>query len=448
MTSEETGTGNARGSKEIRGRVLASAAMVRVVTLVISGVPTVLAWALMSRRLDASDFAAVSLAVSLPTVSSFVLPAMGARIANSVALSTDAFHDAISRSMRTCLAGAVLLTALSVGLSWIGWSRLLGREQPDSFPMDFAVIFVSVSMGLWIVLLIGDRILIALGEVTKRVWASSVTGPAALLGVWLVGIFDGPAWAYVFPVPCAMLLAALSSLFMATRLPGISLRQLYTDVRRRPGAEFGRSSLTMWLILVEGALVLPVWLLRPVQSLHGTDKDVAALSVALQLAAPAFSIVAVLGQALWPFYARNRLTLRTPDVLRHCLTMAGVSSGLAVAYAVTLWGLVRIGFVGHGPGIAVLAAMALYIAADGAWQPARIIFSTEQTVRRLAAICITSSVAAIACMWFVADIGHGSLAVVAVSTALFVNAILSTLVLTVHLHRRVKGGDGVTTRRP
>ncbi|MDX6357276.1 MAG: hypothetical protein QOH37_330, partial [Nocardioidaceae bacterium] len=236
MANAEAGTGNARGSREIRGRALASTAMVRVVTLVISGVPTVLAWALMSRRLDASDFAAVSLAVSLPTVSSFVLPAMGARIANSVALSPAAFHDAISRSMRTCLAGAALLIALSVGLSWVGWSRLLGRQQPDPFPMDFAVISVSVSMGLWIVLLIGDRILIALGEVTKRVWASSVTGPAALLGVWLVGLFDGPAWAYVFPVPCAMLLAALSSLFMATRLPGISLRVLYNDVRRRPGA--------------------------------------------------------------------------------------------------------------------------------------------------------------------------------------------------------------------
>jgi hypothetical protein len=446
MVSAEPGTGAARGSKEIRGQVLASAAMVRVVTLVISGVPTVVAWALMSRRLDASDFAAVSLAVSLPTVSSFVLPAMGARIANSVALSTDAFHDAIARSMRTCLAGAGLLAVLSVGLSWVGWSRLLGREQPDPFPMDFAVIFVSISMGLWIVLLIGDRILIAMGEVTKRVWASSVTGPAALAGVLLVGALDGPAWVYVFPVPCAMLLAALSSLIMATRLPGITLRSLYADVRRRPSDRFGRSTLTLWLIVVEGALVAPVWLLRPVQSVNGTDNDVAALSVALQLAAPAFSIVAVLGQALWPFYARNRLTLRTRDVLRHCVTMAGVSSGLAVAYAVSLWGLVEIGFVGHGPGIAVLAAMALFIAADGAWQPARIIFSTDQTVRRLAGICVTSCVAAIACMWFVADVAHGSLAVVAVSAALFVNTIVSTLGLTVHLHRRAKDGDGAATR--
>jgi hypothetical protein len=231
---------------------------------------------------------------------------------------------------------------------------------------------------------------------------------------------------------------------MATRLPGISLRVLYKDVRRRPGARFGRSTLTMWLILVEGALVLPVWLLRPVQSVQGTNADVAALSVALQLAAPAFSIVAVLGQALWPYYARNRLTLRTGDVLRHCLTMASVSTGLGFAYAVSLWTLVKIGFVGHGPGIAVLAAMALYIAADGAWQPARIIFSTDQTVRRLAGICVTSSLVAIACMWLVAGIGHGSLAVVAVSGALFVNAFLSTLVLTVHLHRRTKGGDGVT----
>ncbi|WP_151084274.1 hypothetical protein [Nocardioides cynanchi] len=444
----EPGAGAARGSKEIRGKALASTAMVRVVTLVISGVPTVLAWALMSRRLDASDFAAVSLAVSLPTVSSFVLPAMGARIANSVALSPEAFHDAISRSLRTCLMGAALLTGLSVGLSWIGWSRLLGRDQPDAFPMDFAVIFVSISMGLWIVLLIGDRVLIAMGEVTKRVWASSVTGPASLLGVLLVGAFDGPPWAYVFPVPCAMLLAALSSLLMAARLPGVSLRSLYADARRRPSDRFGRSTLTLWLIVVEGALILPVWLLRPVQSVHGTDRDVAALSVALQLGAPAFSIVAVLGQALWPFYARNRLSLGRRDVLRHCVTMAAVSSALGAAYAVSLWALVQVGFVGHGPGVAVLAAMALYIAADGAWQPARIVFSTDQTVRRLAALCVATCAAAIVALWFLSDIGHGSLAVVAVSAALLANTILSTLGLTVHLHRRAKDGDGVQTRRP
>src|SRR4051794_17981219 len=112
MTSAEPGAGTARGSEEIRGRVLASAAIVRAVTLVISGVPTVLAWALMSTRLGASDFAAVSLAVSLPTVSSFVLPAMGARIANSVAIGPEAFHEAISRSLRTCLGVAALLTVL------------------------------------------------------------------------------------------------------------------------------------------------------------------------------------------------------------------------------------------------------------------------------------------------------------------------------------------------
>jgi hypothetical protein len=442
----------ARGSDQIRGRYLASAALVRAGTLVGSGVPTVLAWALMSKRLDAVDFAGVSLALALPTLSSFILPAMGARIANSVAVGPDAFHDAVVRSVRSCLLAGGALIVLSVALSGIGWSRLLGRERPDPFPMDAAVVFVSVAMAVWIVLLIGERILIARGEVTKRILASAVTGPATLVGVVLVGVAHGPAWAYVLPVPCSMILAAACSLALALRLPGVGWQTLYGDVWRRPSATFGRSSLTLWLVVVEASVLVPIWLLRPVVSVRGSSADVASLSIALQFAAPVFSVVAVLGQGLWPFYARNRLTLHRRDVLRHIGVMAAVSAGLAVCYAVGLWLLFRFDLVGHRAGPAVLAAMALYIVARGSWEPPRIVFSTDRTSQRLATLCVASCAVAVAWMWLLGGLVHGALAVAAVSAAFAANSLLAPLLLVRRLHRGgavPRGvGEGVSTPSP
>jgi hypothetical protein len=429
----DSSAGNARGSDEIRGTRLASAAAMRGLTLLISGVPTVLAWALMSKRLDASAFSGVSLALALPTVSSFILPAMGARIANAVAIGPDAFHDAIVRSVRSCIVVGIVMVMASIGLSAIGWSSLLGRSQPDSYPMNAAVIFVSASMALWIVLLVGERILIARGEVNKRIWASAITGPVTLLGVLFLGVRGAPDWAYVLPIPCAMLLAALCGVWLAACLPEVKVRWIVRHVARRPDPRFGRSALTAWLLVVEASLVLPIWLLRPAVSVRGSNADVASLSVALQFAAPVLSILAVLGQALWPFYARNRLTLQRRDVLRHTGAMAVVSLSLAVLYAVALELLTRWNLIGHAATVGLLLAMGLYITARGAWEPARIVFSTDQTARALAGICLVTGIIVALLMWFAAGIGNGTGAVLAVTAAFGANVLIATMALTPRL---------------
>jgi len=419
----------ARGSEAIRVRYLASAAVTRALTLVVSGIPTVLAWAIMSKRLDATDFAGVSLALSLPNLSSFILPAMGARIANSVAVGRQAFEDAVSRSVRACLVAGGVLVGVTVSLALVGWSRLLGRPDRDPFPMNFAVIFVSCCIALWIVLLIGERILIARGEVTKRVLANSVTGPTTLAGVLIVGAVHGPAWAYVLPVPCAMLLAAACSLTLALRSPDVTWRTLTSVSRRSSASAYQRSSLTLWLMVVEASILLPIWLLRPVVSLRGTDADVASLSVALQFATPVFSVLSVIGQGLWPFYARHRQSLRLRSVFRHIATMASVAAALAACYAVGLGLLFHWGLVGHSASVGVIAAMAAYIVVRGAWEPPRIVFSTEATVQRLAALAVVVCVLAVGCMWVLGGVAHGALVVGAVTAAFAANAVLAPTLL-------------------
>ncbi len=429
--------------------MLASAAVTRGLTLVISGVPTVLAWAMMSKRLDATDFSGVALAVSLPTVSSFILPAMGARIANSVAVGREAFEDAVARSVRSCLVAGTVLVVLSVAFAGVGWSRILGRQQPDRFPMSSAVVFVSVAMAVWIVLLIGERILIARGEVTKRILASSVTGPATLLGVVLVELVHGPAWAYVLPIPCAMVLASACSLAWALRLPGVSWGLVYGRAWRRPSPSFGRSSLALWLVVVEATLIIPIWLLRPVLSLRGTDADVASLSVALQFATPVLSLLGVIGQGLWPFYAHNRLTLDRRDVLRHIGIMAAVSARLAICYVAGLQVLFGLDLVAHRSSLVMLSTMAVYIVARGAWEPPRIVFSTDQTSRPLAYLSMLTCPVAVILMWVAGGHEHGALAVLAVAGAFGVLSLGAPLLLTRRLHdlgpsSRVEG-EGLST---
>jgi hypothetical protein len=438
-------THGARGSDAIRVGRLASAAGARGLTLVVSGVPTVLAWALMSKRLDATEFAGVALALSLPNVSSFILPAMGAGIANSVAVGPDAFHDAVTRSIRSCAAVGTALVMTSLAVAWVGWSRVLGRPEPDPFPMNAAVVFVSLAIALWLMLLIGERVLIALGEVTRRVWANALTGPLTLLGVIVVGVANMPHWAYVLPVPLAMLASAACSLLLAARLPTVQPGPILKDALRGRSRGSARSTLTIWLIVVEASLIVPIWMLRPAVSVQGGAADVAGLSVALQFATPVFSVLAVLGQTLWPYYARHRGTLHRRDILRHCATLGAVAGALAMCYAGGLWLLGHWELVGHVPRLHLLVAMGIYILARGSWEPARIVFSTNSTSRGLALICTISAGAAIVAMWLVAGFGHGAAAVLAVALAFGIDAVVPTMRLTSRLRSGPRDqaiGDG------
>lgn len=427
---------SARDSDEIRGRVLAAVAGTRALTLIVSGIPTMLAWAIMSKQLDASAFAGVSLALTLPAVSSFVIPAMGAGIANSVALGRAAFEDAVARSVRGSVLSGSVLVAIAVALAAVGWSRLLGRPDPDPFPMDAAVVFVSTAMAVWIVLLIGERILIARGEVRKRILASALTGPLTLAGVLVVWGLQGPDWAYVIPLPCAMIVAASCSLLLALRLPGVSRTTFFGHASRRRSAGVRRSTLTLWLIVAEAAVLIPIWMLRPTVSVRGTDLDVASLSIALQFATPVFSVIAVVGQGLWPFYAHHRQSLAARDVYRHIALMGAASLALAVCYGVGLWALFELDLVGHRTSTAVLLAVALTIMVRGCWEPPRIVFSTERTARPLAALCVTVCLVVVTWIWLVGGVAHGALAVLGVSAAFGADALLAPALLM----RRVRAG--------
>jgi hypothetical protein len=398
------------------------------------------AWGIISKQLAASDFAGVALALSVPTAINFILPALGARMANTAAVGSDAFHEAVAGSIRAnFLAGVSLVTVTGFIAAVSDWNELLGRS--DSFPMDTALVTVSAVLAVWVVLLVGERVLIAQGRTSARVWASGTTGPFTLLfTLVLVSWSHAPAWMFALPAPAGMLLASLVSVVLAVRLPeldaGRSLRMAMRNVHFT--GKVAAKRLTVALILTEAALALSMWVVRPMLSIRGSDQDVAAFSLALQLAAPVLSLVAVLGQSVWPYYARYRGLLSVRSISKHASAFAAMTAVLALGYVLAVWAAEQFSLVGQEIGISVLSAMGLYIVCRGMWQPVRIAFSSDSASLGLAFVVCTTSVVGIALSWVVTAWGPWQPLIV-VAGILVVDAVLSIVLLI----RRLAGSPGV-----
>jgi hypothetical protein len=416
------------------------ASLSRAATLVISGIPTLVAWGLISKQLGASDFAGVALALSIPTVINFILPALGARIANTAAVGSDAFHEAVASSIRANFMVGVSLVAVIAFIAVVSdWNELLGRS--DSFPMNTALLSVSSMCAIWVVLLVGERVLIAQGRTSTRVWASGTTGPFTLVfTLLLVSWSDAPAWMFALPVPLGMILASLVSVVLAVRLPeldaGRTLRMAVRQIQVTGNA--ASKQLTVALIFTEAALALSMWVVRPMLSIRGSDQDVAAISLALQFAAPVLSLVAVLGQSVWPYYARYRGSLSVRSISKHASAFAAITAILALGYVLAVGAAEQLSLIGQEIGISVLSAMGLYIVCRAMWQPVRIAFSSDSASLGLAFIVCATSLAGIALLWFVTASGPWQPLVV-LAGVLVVNAVLSIVLLI----RRLADSPGV-----
>ncbi len=165
----------------------------------------------------------------------------------------------------------------------------------------------------------------------------------------LVSWSHASAWMFALPVPLGMMLASLISVVLAVRIPQLDARRaLRMAVHHVQLTGKGSSrQLTVWLILTEAALALSMWVVRPMLSIRGSDQDVAAISLALQFAAPVLSLVAVLGQSVWPYYARNRGSLSVGSISRHASAFAAMTAVLALGYVVGVGAAERLSLIGQ-----------------------------------------------------------------------------------------------------
>lgn len=356
--------------------------MQRAVTLVVSGVPTVVGWTVMSRLLDNSEFAAVSLAVSLPLVMNFVLPALGANVANAFPHGPEAIAGAIASGLKTNarVTFALLVTACGIAVG-PGFARLLALDVSATFPLDVAVLVVVVLIGAWFVVMVGEWTLIAADRASVRVWCVALNGPLMLTGVEALRIVGAPAWTYVVPVPLSMLMASTVALFFALRIAEVR-PQLIRNALRRP-LHVRLAGVTGALIALEGALAVSFWLVRPVTSIRGTDAEVAATVLCIQYAYPALSLVGVLSQVLWPTYVRRRGHLNRMALGRDTGLFAAFGLVLGAGFAAAVVVAVRIGVVGTPISLGLAVVTGALILAQAVLQPAKVAFASPGTAARL-----------------------------------------------------------------
>jgi hypothetical protein len=256
----------------------------------------------------------------------------------------------------------------------------------------------------------------------------------------LLSWFHAPAWIFALPAPLAMLLASSVSVVLAVKLPELDARRTLRMAVRHiqfTGKAASRQ-LTVALILTEAALALSIWVIRPMLSIRGSDQDVAAMSLALQFAAPVFSLVAVLGQSVWPYYARYRGSLSARSISKHASAFAAMTAVLALGYVLVVGAVEQLSLIGQEIGISVLAAMGLYIVCRGMWQPVRIAFSSDSASLGLAFIVCATSLVGIALSWVVTAWGPWPPLVI-LAGVLVIDVVLSIVLLI----RRLADSPGV-----
>jgi len=361
---------------------MARTAAARLSTLVLSGLPTVIAWTLMNRTLNTTDFGAVSLAISIPLGMNFILPALGANIANSYPGGPSPLAEAIAHSIRTNLKfGFGILTITSLTVLGPGFDALLRLD--GSFPIDRSILIVNVLIALWIVAMIAEWTLIAADRAMTRVWCASLTGPLTLVGVLLLHAYQAPAWLYVVPTPLSMLIASLVSLLFVLRLPDVHPQLVLAALLTRTPRIRSRS-VTGALIILEGSLSLALWSARPITSLRENDAQLAAIALSIQYAYPALSLVGVFTQVLWPSYAKRRGDLNRALLIRDILGFMTIGASIGLLYAIVLRVASINSWIHTEIPLSLAIGVGLFIAAQASLQPTKVAFSERRTAFQMA----------------------------------------------------------------
>ncbi len=313
--------------------------------------PVTAVFALLTTRLIIRDagpgvFALVSLVVSLSAFLPFADLGVGAAIVNATAESSQpasdvSLHGVIATSLRALVSSACLIVALDVGVTWLQlWPFLLGVHGGAAGHVNAGAGMVLFVFAASLPLSIGQRILLGLGRNGALSLLQGSGAPIAFLITAVAVHAKAGVPALAVAAPVGMLAAALLTMSFARRMSGLPLARLLTNVasrRRQPGSPIRRTAGPMLVITI--GLPLALQTDRLILAHAGSVSDLASYALALQLYAPAWSVLAASGLALWPIFAK----LRTD------------APGASAALRRTLIGFAAVSLVG---GVALLAAAA------------------------------------------------------------------------------------------
>lgn len=288
-------------------RHLVSSSGVRIATLPL----TVLAGFATTRALISyvgiDSYGAISLIIALPALLPWADLGVGSALTTAIAASPDPLHDESIRAVtRKCLvattASALVIIVISGALAGFGvLDDLLGVQGFSNASLAAWLVLVVFALG--VPLSLGYRRLVGLGRNHIAIGLTAAV-PVLTLGLVYAAHASGIHSLWFALSSAISSTAAAAGSWMLTRRWVISQRG--PKVTTQPETRLRSTALPMLVISV--GLPLAFQFDRILISHRAGLTALAMYSVAAQLYTPLWATNQVIGQAMWPFFVRLRIT--------------------------------------------------------------------------------------------------------------------------------------------
>lgn len=345
----------------------------RVLTLVVSGVPTVVAAALSARCLGAETYGAVALVSILPMALSFVTGATGAPIVRAYA--RDGAEAALPFIRRSLLVGSIFCVSLILCTSIVAmagwWPSVLGLSPGELPGLAWAMCALSVLWGLILGTSCAGRVLVGAHRVPVLMLTGLAAGPTNLLYTAALVVLDAPALLFTFGLGIGLAVSACLTWRSASRAVQYPLLRLLWEAVRPWRFELGRARGTgLAQLIAISSFALATQADQIILSHRSTTTQIAVYAILIQFYTPLLNVVASASEVMWPRYIRDSGLIDGSVIARHlgAFSMFGLVLGAVTLVALPPVVPALTGGNVEAPGLAV-ASFALMLVCRSAQRP-------------------------------------------------------------------------------
>lgn len=314
------------------------AAAIKIAVMGLSGILAIFTGRLILQNFGTDAYAQYGLLSTLPALLPFADLGIAAVVLNAVAGSSNPREDAYMRStivtaIRILFVSGFVILTLAGLITLAGWWPLLLGE--GLLPGGGLAAFICMAIfGLSLPLAVGQRILVGLGRTRSQVAAQSVVAPFMLVSVAALVYLSAPAGPYLSVLSfVGMALVSLICLLIAFRAVSPQLGQALRELPHLRSSPSVPVLSLAWPMLVQ-MIALPIAMQtdRVLISHLTSGTELAEYNLAAQLFGMALQTIAAAGVALWPIFARARVTghVQSPLVPTIWFMVGGVLVALAL----------------------------------------------------------------------------------------------------------------------
>jgi O-antigen/teichoic acid export membrane protein len=292
------------------------------------------------------------------------------------------------------LAGSALATFLFADLG-----SMLGIDSETLEGANRSIFLCLLILSAMVPLSLANGALVGLGRLSSLALISVPGQVLSLGGVAVSAALEAPSWIIPPILVLGQAIPALLATLLLYKTAKIPTKELLIDVARvrtRPG---GRVKGVMLSVLII-SIAIPLFSsgLRIIVGHLGTLRDLAELTLSLQLFMLCAQILGAAGLALWPVYARRRAENDLP--FKEVLWVSALFGAIGAAMATVIFfgaPLASAAVTGSQVELSggTVAALGLFLIAYAAFWPAGMVMTTSSALRTQAALTLASALAAL-----------------------------------------------------